>query len=389
LEVRDRLRRLWGQVMIGVLPAWKARQIAKLTIPLSDAAAAYVDAQLAPFAHRLSYGRITKAVDAAVLHHDPDRAAELAAQQAERRGVWVDHGVTGPAELLAAGSTSTISATLDTPDAVAFDDAVAALAATLAELGHGGSLNERRAKAVGVLADPQHALELTAAADANENNRATEPVMRPKARARKRLGGTVIHVHLHTAAIGDHTRPRVSDGLSPVARIPQLGPRPAAAVRQWLADLAPGARVTVTPVVELAERISVDAHEAPQRLRDQIDHLDTSCVFPWCGRQGRYDLDHITEYADPADGGPPGQTSSQNLARLCRYHHRVKTHTAWHYRRHYDRSVTWTSPLGRRYRVDHTGTTRIPDPATEHDPGHDQGHDGEHYPDLVVDEPAA
>ncbi len=87
-------------------------------------------------------------------------------------------------------------------------------------------------------------------------------------------------------------------------------------------------------------------------------------MFPWCGRQGKFDVDHIVEYLDPADGAPPDQTNSQNLGKLCRYHHRVKTFTAWRYRREPDRSVTWTSPLGIQYRVDHTGTTRLPRPET-------------------------
>jgi hypothetical protein len=371
LELRDRLPGLYRQVMTGKLPAWKGRQIAQRTIPLSAAAAAYVDAHLAPFAGRLSLTRIRKAVDAAILHHDPDRAAALAAQAAENRGVWVDHGPHGPADLPVATGTSRIEATLDTPDALAFDDAVAALAATLGELGHGGSLDVRRAKAVGVLADPQHALDLTATAATGPSGVGDGSAMRPKARTRKRLGGTVIHVHLHTAAIhapGTGHQPGAGTGiglgvgeLSPVARIPQLGPRPTAAVQQWLADLAPGTQVTLTPVIDLAERISVDAHEAPPKLRAQVDALDAACVFPWCGREGRYDVDHIEEYLDPADGGPPGQTSSTNLGKLCRYHHRVKTHTAWRYRREPDRALTWTSPLGKQYRVDHTGTIRLPD----------------------------
>ena len=35
------------------------------------------------------------------------------------------------------------------------------------------------------------------------------------------------------------------------------------------------------------------------------------------------DLDHTVEYSDT---GPPGQTSTENLAPLCRTHHRAKTH---------------------------------------------------------------
>jgi hypothetical protein len=112
-------------------------------------------------------------------------------------------------------------------------------------------------------------------------------------------------------------------------------------------------------VVDLTEQISVDAYEAPDRLRRQIEERDHGCRFPWCGRQGRFDLDHIEPYVDPDEGGPPGQTTTQNLARLCRFHHRVKTHSEWDYQREPDGAFTWTSPLGRNYTVDHHGTRAL------------------------------
>ena len=40
--------------------------------------------------------------------------------------------------------------------------------------------------------------------------------------------------------------------MGQVARVPRLGARALATVEQWLADLAPGTAVTVTPVVDLA-----------------------------------------------------------------------------------------------------------------------------------------
>ena len=130
-----------------------------------------------------------------------------------------------------------------------------------------------------------------------------------------------------------------------------------AVVEQWLAGLAPGSVITVTPVVDLTAYISVDAYEVPDRLRTQVEHRDHSgCRFPWCGRQGRFDADHIDPYLDPDEGGPPGQTNTNNLARLCRFHHRVKTHSAWSYRPEPGGTLTWTSPLGRKYSVDETGT---------------------------------
>ena len=85
---------------------------------------------------------------------------------------------------------------------------------------------------------------------------------------------------------------------------------------------------------------------------------DAHCVFPGCRRDSRAcDLDHITEYLPMDDGGPPGQTHPGNLAPLCRTHHRVKTHSAWHYKRLDDGSYEWTAPTGHQYTV--TPTPRL------------------------------
>jgi hypothetical protein len=331
LELRDRLPRLWGRVMEGRLPAWRGRAIARETIPLSAAAAAYVDAQLAPFAHKLGLGRVIAAVQAAALRFDPELAAERSRKAAERRGVWVDDELEG---------TSSIHAIVDTLDAAAFDAALSTVARTLGNLGDPDSYDVRRARAIGVLADPQGALDLA-------QDRTT-----PTGGTTRRTTG--LHIHLHTAAV-DAT----AAALDPVARVDGSGPRPVEAVRRWIAGLAPAARVTITPVVDLNDWVSVDAYEAPKALQDQVDERDLCCAFPWCGRKGRKDRDHIEEYVPPDCGGPPGQTNTRNLASLCRFHHRVKTHSAWVYRREPNNSLTWTSPLGLRYRVDGTGTTRL------------------------------
>ncbi len=78
------------------------------------------------------------------------------------------------------------------------------------------------------------------------------------------------------------------------------------------------------------------------------------------------DKDHIDPYrfTDPDDPGggrpPPGQTNTANLALLCRFHHRLKTSGGWSYERRHDTVLAWTSPLGRRYTVDETGTRPLP-----------------------------
>ena len=94
----------------------------------------------------------------------------------------------------------------------------------------------------------------------------------------------------------------------------------------------------------------VDRHDPPPAMREAVIQRDGHCVFPGCTTDARScDLDHIVAYLDPDDGGPPGQTSFENLGCLCRRHHRLKTFTAWTYRRRSDGDYEWTSPAGNVY----------------------------------------
>jgi hypothetical protein len=91
-------------------------------------------------------------------------------------------------------------------------------------------------------------------------------------------------------------------------------------------------------------------------MREAVILRDGHCVFPGCPIDARVcDLDHTTPYRDPCldpdHGGPPGQTSLENLACLCRRHHRLKTFTAWNYHRRPDGTYTWTSPHGLTYQA--------------------------------------
>ncbi len=367
LECRDRLPCIWRQVLAGAVPAWKARQIAKLTLPLNAAAAHFVDLSLHQVAGRIGIVRITRAVEAAVLRYDPEVAADRAETAAERRGVWVgpDRGTIEDEE--GRSGLTRVDALVDTPDAEAFELAVADVAAALGALGDDDPLPVRRAKAVGILADPQHALDVAAAAQADPAVDPTTGVARRRPRRRGPVVGRslVIDLHLHlTPAAG-------SDCVGPVVRDGDLGPVSRAALERWLTQLAPGARIRVRPVLDLADDLVVDAHEVPQVIADQVDERDLVCQFPWCGRAARTsstDRDHIEPYLPPEDSGPPGQTSAKRLARLCRHHHRVKTHGGWRYRREPSGALTWVSPHGQVYRVDRRGTSNIEIPGPEPGP---------------------
>lgn len=361
LELRDRLPRLWARVMAGELPAWRARRIAALTIPLKAVPAAWVDAQVAAFAHKVGQGQIQAVVEAAVIRWDPVRAAHDAALARDRRGVWTVDQPDGNTE---------ITVVTDTPEARAFDQSLSRVAGALGDLGDCSTFEVRRAKAVGILADPQLALELTTSGytDPVTHDVVGGPRFRSESTdAGNGMGGPVLHIHLHMAAVEGRSGLDSAETDQPagaVARVTGIGPRPVEAVEEWIRALNPGSSVQVSPVVDLADHISVDAYEST-RLKAQLEHRDTVCAFPWCGRRGLLDLDHVEPFAhddpeNPGNGPPPDQTRSDNAALLCRFHHRVKTHSDWTYVLHRDddghTTLTWTSPLGSCYAVDNAGT---------------------------------
>jgi hypothetical protein len=121
-------------------------------------------------------------------------------------------------------------------------------------------------------------------------------------------------------------------------------------LRTWLARTE---RIVVRPVLdptgpEDVATTPVDRHDPPAPMRELVVLRDGGCVFPGCrvGARG-CDVDHIQEYLELDDGGPPGQTHPDNLACLCRRHHRLKTFTRWSYQRRPDGTYEWVAPSGR------------------------------------------
>jgi hypothetical protein len=230
--------------------------------------------------------------------------------------------------------------TLDTPDARLFDQTLNRVAAELATLGDTTDQDVRRARAVGVLADPQYALDLLS----GRNDAA------PSAGA----GTMEVFVHLTPTDLAAELAPDGSTGRGTGgAVVDRLGAATTELIGDWLArHTAAGGRVRIRPVLDLNTHAAVDQHDPPEPMRELIRQRDAHCVVPACRRDSRScDLDHIAPYVPMDEGGPPGQTNPANLAPLCRSHHRIKTHTAWHYQRHPDGSYSWTSPTGHHYTV--------------------------------------
>ena len=179
----------------------------------------------------------------------------------------------------------------------------------------------------------------------SERSERTDETTTPHKGAKPRQ--VVLYVHLSEAAITG-----TSTGLQ-LARVEnQRQVVTADQVRTWCAN--PDAQVVVKPVIDLNEHIHVEGYEVPARLREQTVLRDHTCVFPWCTRSARKaDADHVIPYSEG------GTTTSDNIAPLCRRHHRLKTHSAWTYTMLEPGSFLWSSPHGYQFLRDHQGTLDV------------------------------
>ncbi|MDP3968537.1 MAG: HNH endonuclease signature motif containing protein, partial [Nocardioides sp.] len=177
-----------------------------------------------------------------------------------------------------------------------------------------------RARALGLLADPHLAAEVLDSAATGEQ-------------VDTRRGTGVLYVHVRIGA--------TESGLAPSVGLERYGTTTLDLARAWLGDRA---KIQLRPVLHPDRADAVDAHDPPEWMRELVILRDRNCVFPGCRTSARRsDLDHIEPYVPPDDGGSPGQTRPENLAALCRRHHRLKTHGGWTYWRAGE-GYTWDPP---------------------------------------------
>src|SRR3954453_13500852 len=158
LELVYRLPRLWEQVEAGVVPVWRGRAISRETHDLSREAVAFADRLISATPSKIGLVDAARLVQEARLYFDPDRAVADEGEKLPRRGVCLRHrGNPAPTDVVM---------TLDPPDALLFDQTVTRIAGELRDLGDTEPVDVRRARAVGILADPQYALDLMSGLDA-------------------------------------------------------------------------------------------------------------------------------------------------------------------------------------------------------------------------------
>jgi hypothetical protein len=339
------------------LAPWRAKRIADATLHLNAEAAAFVDDQVAPFAHKTGPAQTQRLVDEAIARFMPELAAEQRDRSAEQRYFTIDH------DQVSFAGTSRVHGELDLSDALDLDDAVRRGAEQLAALGNPESLDVRRSLAVGMLARGEQAIEfetedvVSAGSTTQGMGSTTHRVgstTQDSGSTTQRRRDVVLYVHLSEEAL------RTGDPNAP-AWLENAGGHllTAGQVAEWCGVSAGSTtKVTVRPVLDLAETLHSTGYQPSPTLTGQVELRDQTCVFPWCQRPARgCDKDHIVPWQE---GGP---TSSDNLAALCRRHHRLKTHGGWTYTMVEPGTYLWRSPHDHTWLRDTTGTTDLsPEP---------------------------
>ena len=167
LDLRHRLRQIWAAALAGRVPAYQARRIAAATRHLSIEQAGWVDAQLAPSLGAVSWGRLETLLQAKIIEADPVGAEERAALAAQERFVRLGRSSEHGLKLIIARATA--------GDAIWFKATVDRIAEILAQQGDTDSVDVRRSKAIGILAQPAQALQLLCEHQGDEWDGAAEP----------------------------------------------------------------------------------------------------------------------------------------------------------------------------------------------------------------------
>ena len=138
------------------------------------------------------------------------------------------------------------------------------------------------------------------------------------------------------------------------------GPIPAGVARECFTDAT--WRAVVTDAVSgAALSVSDTTYRPSARTRRMLYVKDRRCGFPGCSAAVWFcDADHSV----PHDRG--GCTDSENCGLFCRRHHRLKTFTAWRWRRLPDGSLEWTDPNGRTWRRGPSAVLRLPEVGARH-----------------------
>ncbi len=125
------------------------------------------------------------------------------------------------------------------------------------------------------------------------------------------------------------------------AELDGYGPIDGDTARRLAAHATSLRRVLVHPESGAILSYGRTTYRAPADLAGYVRVRDGGCRFPGCARRAEHaDLDHGIAWQHG------GETSADNLAVLCRSHHRLKHQSGWRVTHEPGGVLRWTSPIG-------------------------------------------
>lgn len=289
------------------------------------------------------------------LYHDDDGMYVLRGRLDPEVGALLERALAAASEVLYGRREAAVSPVA----AVATSDAVGAGIAGIEDGAAATTAGQRRADAIGLIAECvlRHGLEVgawRAPASAGDDDLATvdREVHRPeeaystplsterKRSARPSCSNTVgradrfqVVVHVDAEAF----RADSDTGQSVLASGVRV---PAGTSRRLACDAS--RVVMVHDAVGNVLGVGRRTRTVPPAIRRALDHRDKGCRFPGCGL--RYcDAHHIVHWADG------GTTKLDNLAMLCRRHHRAVHEEGFRVQRSESGEITFLHPDGRPF----------------------------------------
>ncbi|AMB58324.1 HNH endonuclease signature motif containing protein [Microterricola viridarii] len=144
------------------------------------------------------------------------------------------------------------------------------------------------------------------------------------------------------------------------AELHGYGPIDADTARRMVAQAPTLHRILTDPVDGTPLQLDPTQYRLTAGLRRWILYRDDICRFPGCSRKAVYsETDHTRAW------GNGGWTAEDNLACLCKKHHRLKHNSRWRVEQLGRGVLRWTSPSGRVYvttpsRVQHSPPAPAP-----------------------------
>lgn len=154
-----------------------------------------------------------------------------------------------------------------------------------------------------------------------------------------------VYVTVPARPLLDGTDPGSTTDSTPEERVALIDGRIPIAVSD-AATLLAGARSFTRVLTDPTSGVAwaTDTYRPTKAIREHLTVRDAHCRFPGCRTPVRNcDIDHTTDWQHGGD------TTSTNLAALCRRHHTLKHRTRWTPRHDSNQPgvLHWTSPTGR------------------------------------------